>query len=186
MGHIGRDPCRPKVGVSLKEVFGAVLVRALICVHPGQDLADGFVIPFAGLQIVEGHAGALSELLGDHGQDDGNRIGIHFRIRTIRNGRVSIPFRLIVWRAEIKLRHIVFAHDCSRSPVISKPSRLFLESICNRAVQPGGRSGFDQIETLLLDLDPKRVTIRTVPALLAKSSSWQDYCDGERPLEQAI
>ncbi|PST22603.1 DNA ligase D [Rhizobium sp. JAB6] len=36
------------------------------------------------------------------------------------------------------------------------------------------------------DLDPKRFTIRTVPALLAKSSAWQDYCDGERPLEQAI
>jgi bifunctional non-homologous end joining protein LigD len=36
------------------------------------------------------------------------------------------------------------------------------------------------------DLDPKRFTIRTVPALLAKSSAWQDYCDGRRPLEQAI
>ncbi|MBB2719639.1 UNVERIFIED_ORG: bifunctional non-homologous end joining protein LigD [Rhizobium etli] len=36
------------------------------------------------------------------------------------------------------------------------------------------------------DLDPKRFTLRTVPALLAKSSAWQDYCDGERPLEQAI
>jgi len=36
------------------------------------------------------------------------------------------------------------------------------------------------------DLDPKRFTIRTVPALLAKSPAWQDYCDGERPLEQAI
>ncbi|MFB2567438.1 DNA ligase D [Rhizobium sp. IMFF44] len=36
------------------------------------------------------------------------------------------------------------------------------------------------------DLDPKRFTIRTVPALIAKSPAWQDYCDGERPLEQAI
>ncbi|CAD7035343.1 DNA ligase D [Pseudorhizobium endolithicum] len=36
------------------------------------------------------------------------------------------------------------------------------------------------------DLDPKRFTVRAVPALLAKSSAWQDYCDGERPLEQAI
>ncbi|MFS8056941.1 DNA ligase D [Rhizobium sp. BR 317] len=36
------------------------------------------------------------------------------------------------------------------------------------------------------DLDPKRFTIRTVPTLLAKSSAWKDYCDGERPLEQAI
>ncbi|MBY5370220.1 DNA ligase D [Rhizobium leguminosarum] len=36
------------------------------------------------------------------------------------------------------------------------------------------------------DLDPKRFTIRTVPALLSKSSAWEDYCDGKRPLEQAI
>ncbi|MDW9389340.1 ATP-dependent DNA ligase, partial [Sinorhizobium meliloti] len=33
---------------------------------------------------------------------------------------------------------------------------------------------------------PKRFTVRTVPALLAKTTAWQDYCDGERPLEQAI
>ena len=36
------------------------------------------------------------------------------------------------------------------------------------------------------DLDPKRFTIRTVPALLAKTSAWEDYGDGRRPLEQAI
>ncbi|GES47313.1 ATP-dependent DNA ligase [Rhizobium dioscoreae] len=36
------------------------------------------------------------------------------------------------------------------------------------------------------DLDPKRFTIRTVPALLAKTSAWQDYCNGQRSLEQAI
>ena len=36
------------------------------------------------------------------------------------------------------------------------------------------------------DLDPKRFTIRTVPALLAKSTAWKDYCDALRPLEPAI
>jgi bifunctional non-homologous end joining protein LigD len=36
------------------------------------------------------------------------------------------------------------------------------------------------------DLDPKRFTLRTVPGLLAKSIAWQDYCDGQRPLEPAI
>ncbi|KQS85002.1 MULTISPECIES: DNA ligase D [unclassified Rhizobium] len=36
------------------------------------------------------------------------------------------------------------------------------------------------------DLDPKRFTIRTVPALIEKTSAWQDYCDGQRSLEQAI
>ncbi|BCH62475.1 hypothetical protein RvVAR0630_pl06170 (plasmid) [Agrobacterium vitis] len=36
------------------------------------------------------------------------------------------------------------------------------------------------------DLDPKHFTIRTVPALLEKTSAWQDYCYGQRSLEQAI
>jgi len=36
------------------------------------------------------------------------------------------------------------------------------------------------------DLDPKRFTLRTVPALLRKSKAWADYCDGERSLDQAI
>jgi bifunctional non-homologous end joining protein LigD len=36
------------------------------------------------------------------------------------------------------------------------------------------------------DLDPKRFTIRTVPALIKSSSAWTDYCDGERSLEMAI
>ncbi|NWJ27614.1 DNA ligase D [Rhizobium sp. RM] len=36
------------------------------------------------------------------------------------------------------------------------------------------------------DLNPKRFTIRNVPSLLAKTIVWQDYCEGQRPLEQAI
>ncbi|MBZ9775173.1 DNA ligase D [Mesorhizobium sp. CO1-1-8] len=36
------------------------------------------------------------------------------------------------------------------------------------------------------DLDPKRYTLRTVPGLLAKSTAWQDYAEGHRPLEPAI
>jgi bifunctional non-homologous end joining protein LigD len=35
-------------------------------------------------------------------------------------------------------------------------------------------------------LDPRRYTIRTVPALLKKSRAWAEYCDSERPLEAAI
>ncbi|WCK05729.1 DNA ligase D [Agrobacterium tumefaciens] len=42
---------------------------------------------------------------------------------------------------------------------------------------------WSQVKT---DLDPRRFTIRTVPALLARTSAWQDYCDGQRSLEQAI
>ena len=36
------------------------------------------------------------------------------------------------------------------------------------------------------DLDPKRFTLRTVPALLTKSAAWKDYSDGLRPFEPAI
>jgi bifunctional non-homologous end joining protein LigD len=35
-------------------------------------------------------------------------------------------------------------------------------------------------------LDPQRYTMRTVPALIAKSAAWKDYCDAERPLKAAI
>jgi len=42
---------------------------------------------------------------------------------------------------------------------------------------------WSQVKT---DLDPKRFTIRTVPALLSKTIAWQDYCDGQRSLEQGI
>jgi bifunctional non-homologous end joining protein LigD len=34
-------------------------------------------------------------------------------------------------------------------------------------------------------LDPHRFTIRTAPALIAKSGAWRDYCDAERPLAPA-
>jgi bifunctional non-homologous end joining protein LigD len=35
-------------------------------------------------------------------------------------------------------------------------------------------------------LDPLRYTMRTAWALLRKAKPWPDYCDGERPLKQAI
>lgn len=35
-------------------------------------------------------------------------------------------------------------------------------------------------------LDPARYTLRSVPALLARSSAWQDYCECERPLRKAL
>jgi bifunctional non-homologous end joining protein LigD len=36
------------------------------------------------------------------------------------------------------------------------------------------------------DLDPKKFTVRTAPAILAKTSAWADYHDAERPLGEAI
>ena len=35
-------------------------------------------------------------------------------------------------------------------------------------------------------LDPASYTVRTVPALVKKLKAWEDYCDGERPLANAI
>ncbi len=35
-------------------------------------------------------------------------------------------------------------------------------------------------------LDPKRYTLRTAPKLIAGSGAWKEYCDGERPLREAI
>jgi bifunctional non-homologous end joining protein LigD len=35
-------------------------------------------------------------------------------------------------------------------------------------------------------LDPQRFTMQTAPALLRKTKPWQDYCDGERSLKEAI
>lgn len=36
------------------------------------------------------------------------------------------------------------------------------------------------------DLDPRRYTIHTVPALMPKSAAWRDYADAARPLKAAI
>ncbi len=35
-------------------------------------------------------------------------------------------------------------------------------------------------------LDPHKYTVRTAPALLAKTDAWKDYCDSEKPLADAI
>jgi bifunctional non-homologous end joining protein LigD len=36
------------------------------------------------------------------------------------------------------------------------------------------------------DLDPKRFTVRTVPALLAKTKAWQGYDDAASSIKVAI
>lgn len=35
-------------------------------------------------------------------------------------------------------------------------------------------------------LDPKAFTVRTTPGLLKKATGWEDYCEAERPLKDAI
>ncbi len=104
-----------------------------------------------------------------------------------------------------------FAHDVCQEMARDNPDlylikmtkslrggRIFLDYLRNdrmatavAPLSPRARSGatvsmpltWTQVKS---DLDPKRFTVRTVPALLAKSTAWQDYCDGQRPLEQAI
>ena len=36
------------------------------------------------------------------------------------------------------------------------------------------------------DLDPKRFTVRTVPALLSKTKAWAEYDEAERSLKDAL
>ncbi|NLS20088.1 DNA ligase D [Rhizobium sp. P40RR-XXII] len=104
-----------------------------------------------------------------------------------------------------------FAHEICRQMARDNPDlylikmtkslrsgRIFLDYLRNdrmatavAPLSPRARPGatvsmpltWAQVKT---DLDPKRFTIRTVPALLAGSSAWEDYSDGQRPLEQAI
>jgi bifunctional non-homologous end joining protein LigD len=104
-----------------------------------------------------------------------------------------------------------FAHDVCQDMARDSPdlylikmaknqreSRIFLDYLRNdrmatavAPLSPRARPGatvsmplnWSQVKA---GLDPRRFTIRTVPDLLKKSTAWQDYCDGQRPLEQAI
>lgn len=104
-----------------------------------------------------------------------------------------------------------FAHDVCQDMARDNPDlylikmakkqregRIFLDYLRNdrmatavAPLSPRARPGatvsmplnWTQVRT---DLDPSRFTVRTVPDLLNKSTAWQDYGDGQRPLEQAI
>jgi len=87
---------------------------------------------------------------------------------------------------------------CHRLTYLTSVQAFVFREVCEivaiavRGVEGLCRSAFSTVSMPLTwsqvktDLDPKRFTIRTVPALLAKTSAWQDYCDGQRSLEQAI
>jgi bifunctional non-homologous end joining protein LigD len=79
-----------------------------------------------------------------------------------------------------------------------RTGRIFLDYLRNdrmatavAPLSPRGRPGAPVSMPLTWSqvkkgLDPARYDVRTVPALIAKSAAWEDYCDGERPLAAAI
>jgi bifunctional non-homologous end joining protein LigD len=104
-----------------------------------------------------------------------------------------------------------FAHDLCMQMVADSPNRylatmakkerggrIFLDYLRNdrmatavAPLSPRARAGAPVSMPLLWTQlhstsDPKQFTIRTAPALIAKSTAWQDYCDAERPLTPAI
>jgi bifunctional non-homologous end joining protein LigD len=80
----------------------------------------------------------------------------------------------------------------------ARTGRIFLDYLRNdrmatavAPLSPRGRPGAPVSMPLLWSqvkkgLDPRKFTVRTVPALVTKLKAWEDYCDGERPLADAI
>ena len=79
-----------------------------------------------------------------------------------------------------------------------RTGRIFLDYLRNdrmstavAPLSPRGRPGAPVSMPLAWSqvkkgLAPHKYTVRTVPALMAKMTAWADYCEGERPLSQAI
>jgi bifunctional non-homologous end joining protein LigD len=110
------------------------------------------------------------------------------------------------WQEAKAFAHTVCAQMAADSPQLYlvnmakklRTGRIFLDYLRNdrmstavAPLSPRARAGapvsmpleWSQVKS---SLDPMRYTLATVPALLAKSSAWHDYCDSERPLAAAI
>jgi bifunctional non-homologous end joining protein LigD len=114
--------------------------------------------------------------------------------------------KALTWPEAKSFAHDVclqMAHDNPERYVVNMAKRLrngriFLDYLRNdrmatavAPLSPRARPGATVSMPMLwsqvkADLDPKRFTIRTVPALLAKTTAWEDYNDGARPLDLAI
>jgi bifunctional non-homologous end joining protein LigD len=110
------------------------------------------------------------------------------------------------WKEAKAFARAVCSHMADDSPdryliVMTKKrrtARIFLDYLRNDRMatavgplSPRARAGapvsmplnWNQVKA---GLDPRRFTMRTAPDLLRKSKPWQDYCDAERPLKDAI
>jgi len=110
------------------------------------------------------------------------------------------------WKQAKAFAHTVCSQMASDSPdryliVMTKKlrkGRIFLDYLRNdrtatavAPLSPRARPGapvsmplnWNQVKA---GLDAQRFTMRTAPALLRRSKPWQDYCDGERDLKEAI
>ena len=79
-----------------------------------------------------------------------------------------------------------------------RTGRIFLDYLRNdrmstavAPLSPRGRDGAPVSMPLTWaqvkkGLDPSRFTVRTSPALIAKSAAWREYCEAERPLLEAM
>jgi bifunctional non-homologous end joining protein LigD len=112
----------------------------------------------------------------------------------------------VEWPAAKNFAHIVCAQMVEDSPkkyldTMSKSQRvgrIFLDYLRNdrtstavAPLSPRARAG--ALVSMPLNwqevkagLDPKRFTVRTAPALLAKTQAWKDYDDSARSLADAI
>jgi bifunctional non-homologous end joining protein LigD len=94
--------------------------------------------------------------------------------------------------AEYPDRYLINMAKAQRS------GRIFLDYLRNdrmatavAPLSPRGRPGAPvsmplQWTQVKKGLDPARYTIQTVPPLMEKLTAWQDYCEAERPLADAI